>query len=610
MSFRGLASIASLLAGITLSSCSPTNSCIIDKDCAGTELCIDDVCVSGCVVDRDCVGTQICEAGECRDERSPGMPGTVGRCIETKVAERYNTCIMDAPQDFTSVVNNLTQNLDDIPTSFNLRNRIDGSCPPVHSQGQCGWCVPHAVTAAMEINECKHGPNQGISVPHLWSLGGGNVTDCKGGWQIAGAMDTAKNSKIVPDSVWSYSTDGGIMKDAKPSLSTLQSRGRHSIDGYQRVSKGDLAGIKSAIAEGYPVVYSLSIVKGAGWFYDEDKYPLIDGAAPNGRKCSGDNDNNCVLGYHALVLVGYDDSTQRFQLRNSWSDSWGDNGYASVSYRYVQEAGRGGAYPRKNPDVIPDPTCTPQATLDCKDGDAWYKDSCDRWDGRRESCTHGCTEGRCNGSSCSSRASVECRNGDAWFRDSCGSWENLKEDCANGCADGRCNSGGSCTASSGCPDSSCAFYDGFDGSSVERDCKWTVVNGNPHVSSGSLKMSSSDQVLTYGKWTCPAKVEYKVKVTSGLNSFVLDDVLIGVTPNELLYNCNRAGVEPISFSQDFSTFKTVRLEVSGNEISVYVNNSLAGRPALCTNNFSTDDVAILSHGSSNAEIDYVKVKCR
>jgi C1A family cysteine protease len=44
------------------------------------------------------------------------------------------------------------------------------------------------------------------------------------------------------------------------------------------------------------------------------------------------------LGGHAVLAVGYDDSTQRFTVRNSWGDGWGDHGYFTMPYAYVTSA--------------------------------------------------------------------------------------------------------------------------------------------------------------------------------------------------------------------------------------------------------------------------------
>ena len=42
-----------------------------------------------------------------------------------------------------------------------------------------------------------------------------------------------------------------------------------------------------------------------------------------------------VVGGHAVVGVGYDDSQQRFIVRNSWGPKWGMSGYFTIPYEYL-----------------------------------------------------------------------------------------------------------------------------------------------------------------------------------------------------------------------------------------------------------------------------------
>jgi C1A family cysteine protease len=42
-----------------------------------------------------------------------------------------------------------------------------------------------------------------------------------------------------------------------------------------------------------------------------------------------------VLGGHAVVCCGYDDSKQVFICRNSWGKNWGDSGYFYMPYQYL-----------------------------------------------------------------------------------------------------------------------------------------------------------------------------------------------------------------------------------------------------------------------------------
>jgi C1A family cysteine protease len=45
-----------------------------------------------------------------------------------------------------------------------------------------------------------------------------------------------------------------------------------------------------------------------------------------------------MLGGHAVLVVGYDDSEQRFIVRNSWGKGWGQAGYFTMPYAYLTEA--------------------------------------------------------------------------------------------------------------------------------------------------------------------------------------------------------------------------------------------------------------------------------
>ena len=48
-----------------------------------------------------------------------------------------------------------------------------------------------------------------------------------------------------------------------------------------------------------------------------------------------------ILGGHAVLAVGYDDNLTigdmvgAFLIRNSWGESWGENGYGWLPYEYV-----------------------------------------------------------------------------------------------------------------------------------------------------------------------------------------------------------------------------------------------------------------------------------
>lgn len=44
-----------------------------------------------------------------------------------------------------------------------------------------------------------------------------------------------------------------------------------------------------------------------------------------------------LVGYHAVLIVGFDDAKQRFKFRNSWGTRWGQSGYGTIPYSMVSK---------------------------------------------------------------------------------------------------------------------------------------------------------------------------------------------------------------------------------------------------------------------------------
>jgi C1A family cysteine protease len=95
-----------------------------------------------------------------------------------------------------------------------------------------------------------------------------------------------------------------------------------------------LTRIKTNIAAGIPAMFGFSV-------YSSISQANHTGAIPFPAA------NEKVVGGHAIVAAGYDDAkliknapagpqtTGALLIRNSWSASWGDNGYGWLPYDYV-----------------------------------------------------------------------------------------------------------------------------------------------------------------------------------------------------------------------------------------------------------------------------------
>mmetsp|Transcript_44107 Transcript_44107/g.103026 ORF Transcript_44107/g.103026 Transcript_44107/m.103026 type:complete len:415 (+) Transcript_44107:59-1303(+) len=87
----------------------------------------------------------------------------------------------------------------------------------------------------------------------------------------------------------------------------------------------DLQAMKACLAKGDPIVFGLKLT--AQFFH-----PMPGGFIPTPDPSDPQSSEH---GLHAMLLVGYSDRQNVFIVRNSWSTSWGDSGYAYVPYDYI-----------------------------------------------------------------------------------------------------------------------------------------------------------------------------------------------------------------------------------------------------------------------------------
>jgi C1A family cysteine protease len=112
-----------------------------------------------------------------------------------------------------------------------------------------------------------------------------------------------------------------------------------SLDAAQRM---DFDGLKLADAREIEVsVSSLKAQLDAGRpvYYGSDVDGTWNGAGTGQIGCGG-----AATGAHAYSIMGYDDDSQQFVIKNSWGDSWGDQGYAYLKYDCIGRQGWTSAY--------------------------------------------------------------------------------------------------------------------------------------------------------------------------------------------------------------------------------------------------------------------------
>jgi C1A family cysteine protease len=209
-----------------------------------------------------------------------------------------------------------------------LPSRIDlrATCSPIVDQGSLGSCTANAIASGLREYLLLAIGSELTQLSRLYLYWHernleGTVNEDSGAY-IRDGMKVLQQRGCAPEELQPYDINKFTLP---PSAAAEAAAPPFKIPAYHRIT--DLTGVKAALAKGLPVVIGIAVYESF-----ESFNVSMDGNVP-----MPDKTKEKLLGGHALLIVGYDDTKQQAIVRNSWGATWGDHGYCYLPYAYFAD---------------------------------------------------------------------------------------------------------------------------------------------------------------------------------------------------------------------------------------------------------------------------------
>lgn len=206
-----------------------------------------------------------------------------------------------------------------LPLKVDLRAQL----PPVYSQGPIGSCTAQSVCAAFHFCQKKaklydFAPSRLFTYYTARDLEGTVNEDS--GAMLRDAIKAINKFGACPESIWPYDINKFTVK---PTPTCYDTASRHTAVSYFQLSQ-NLNQMKGCLSEGFPFAFGMTV------------YDSFEGEnVANTGVVQMPSSNEQQIGGHAVLVVGYEDSQQRFIVRNSWGSDWGLAGHFTLPYAFI-----------------------------------------------------------------------------------------------------------------------------------------------------------------------------------------------------------------------------------------------------------------------------------
>lgn len=210
-----------------------------------------------------------------------------------------------------------------------LPSKIDltsGMPDTVFDQGQLGSCTANAIAMAVWFDMKKqklgdYAPSRLFIYYNERDMEG--TVNSDSGAMIRDGIKSINQIGVCPETDWAYIESQFTWK---PNATAYVDAHKMLAVQYKRIYNAISPSImKLCLANGIPFVLGFTVYSSF-----ESQAVASTGIVPMPNL-----QTESILGGHAVLCVGYDDSTKLFKCRNSWGASWGDKGYFYMPYDYL-----------------------------------------------------------------------------------------------------------------------------------------------------------------------------------------------------------------------------------------------------------------------------------
>lgn len=197
---------------------------------------------------------------------------------------------------------------------------------PTLDQETVGSCVMNATSAASALLGRRVGEireDSPLALYYAVRQRRGSL-DADGGSTIADALRVAEEFGLYPLASWP-NDPRLFLPPGGPPPDFAEASSRRRVVNWEPLAH-DLVTLRWTLFSGYPVIAGIRTF---------DTFSN-DAAWSTGRVAMPSRESQSVGG-HAILLVGYDDTTSEFVFQNSWGPFYGENGVGRIPQPYITD---------------------------------------------------------------------------------------------------------------------------------------------------------------------------------------------------------------------------------------------------------------------------------